>query len=44
MKSAKFWTERYEMGDNSGSGSRGDLLNFKVDYINAFIRDNEIAF
>jgi hypothetical protein len=42
MKSAKFWTERYEMGDNSGSGSRGDLLNFKVDYINSFIRDNEI--
>ncbi len=42
MASANFWKRRYSLGDNSGSGSRGDLLNFKVDYINSFIKDNDI--
>ena len=42
MRSMEFWKSRYELGDNSGSGSRGDLLNFKTEFINNFIKENDI--
>ena len=43
MRSMEFWKTRYELGDTSGSGSRGDLLNFKTEFINDFIKENDIT-
>lgn len=42
MRSVDYWQKRYSVGDNSGSGSQGDLLSFKIDFINDFIKENEI--
>lgn len=40
--SANYWETRYAQGGNSGDGSYGRLSHFKADFINAFIRDNNI--
>ena len=39
MKSINIWKGR---PNKSGSGSRGNLASFKIDYINKFIKDNKI--
>jgi len=41
MKSINIWKDR---PNESGSGSRGNLASFKIDYINKFIKDNEINY
>jgi hypothetical protein len=40
--SAKYWEERYVNGGNSGNGSYGFLAEYKRDFINQFIVDNNI--
>lgn len=40
--SALYWETRYRDGGNSGEGSSGDLAQFKADYLNAFVREQEI--
>lgn len=40
--SEKYWISRYGEGGNSGAGSIGALLKFKADFINDFIRENDI--
>jgi len=42
MRSIGIWQQRYRDSGNSGLGSRGDLLQFKVDFINSFIEENNI--
>jgi len=41
--SAKYWSERYRSGGNSGAGSYGRLAAFKAEIINAFVREHNIA-
>jgi hypothetical protein len=38
----EYWNERYSAGFSSGSGSYGELANFKADIINKFIQKNSI--
>jgi len=38
----KWWNEWYKGGGTSGQGSRGDLLEFKSDYINTYFRQDAI--
>ena len=40
--SAAYWQARYASGGNSGDGSRGDNARLKADYINTFVKNNEI--
>lgn len=40
--SEQYWISRYNDGGNSGLGSVGALLKFKADFINDFIRENDI--
>jgi len=40
--SAAYWETRYASGGNSGDGSRGDNARLKADYINRFVKDNEV--
>ena len=44
MRSVDFWKEKYSRGarSSSGLGSKGELLNFKVNFINDFIQRNKI--
>lgn len=42
FNSKKYWNERYSDGGNSGAGSYGRLAKFKADYINTFIKQNNI--
>jgi hypothetical protein len=42
MKSIDIWRNRYSNDEFSGLGSRGDLLKFKVDFINEFIEEEEV--
>jgi hypothetical protein len=44
MKSIDIWKERYEKNPElgSGNGSKGELLNFKVNFLNSFIEQNNI--
>jgi SAM-dependent methyltransferase len=37
-----YWKQRYQSGGNSGAGSYGRLARFKIDFINALTRDNNI--
>jgi len=37
-----YWNQRYQSGGNSGAGSYGRLAKFKVDFINAFTRENNV--
>lgn len=41
--SAQYWEARYRGGGNSGAGSYGRLAAFKVDFINGFVADNNVA-
>jgi SAM-dependent methyltransferase len=38
-----YWIERYKRGRNSGSGSYGQLAQFKADVINQFVEENAIG-
>jgi colanic acid/amylovoran biosynthesis glycosyltransferase len=40
--SARYWEERYAQGGNSGAGSFGHLAVFKAEFLNAFVRANDI--
>ena len=40
--SAEYWESRYATGDNSGSGSYSHLAHFKADFINDFVKKNQI--
>lgn len=42
MRSIDFWDNRYAIGGTSGVGSTGNLLNFKINFINDFIKNNDI--
>ena len=37
MNAADYWEQHYASGNNSGSGSHGDLADFKADVINGLI-------
>jgi hypothetical protein len=41
--SKKYWENRYEVGGNSGSGSYGQLAEFKAEIINQFVKEKEIS-
>lgn len=41
--SGQYWTERYENGRTSGSGSYGRLAEYKADTINALVAEREIT-
>ena len=40
--SGRYWEQRYAEGRDSGPGSTGHLAAFKADFINTFIRKNNI--
>ena len=42
LDTQSYWDRRYSDGGNSGNGSCGYLLDFKAQYINSFIRLNNI--
>jgi len=39
----KIWNERYKKGGNSGSGSYGVLCEYKSEFINKFVNENNIS-
>jgi hypothetical protein len=41
--SKKFWVKQYEIGDNSGPGSYGDLAKFKSEVVNKFVHEESIS-
>ena len=40
--SAEYWESRYATGDNSGAGSYSHLAYFKAEYLNEFVKKNQI--
>jgi len=40
--SADYWQSRYVKGGNSGEGSYGDLAAFKAEFLNNFVRENNV--
>jgi hypothetical protein len=40
--SAEFWERRYARGGNSGAGSYGPLGEGKANFLNSFVRDNNV--
>src|SRR5690348_14977223 len=40
--SAHYWTRRYELGGDSGSGSQGQLAAFKADVLNGFVEEESV--
>lgn len=40
--SKKYWENRYKSGDNSGTGSYGQIAVFKAKVINNFVKENKI--
>ena len=42
FSSRVYWEHRYASGGNSGDGSRGDNAQRKADYLNAFVKDNQV--
>lgn len=42
MNIKEYWDIRYMQGGDSGSGSRGDLLSWKAEVINQFIKQKKI--
>lgn len=38
----EYWDERYRSGGDSGTGSYGDLADFKADYIHAFLAKHPV--
>lgn len=43
FKSSEYWENRYKGGQNSGNGSYGFLAEYKSEFINNFIKENEIT-
>ena len=43
FNSAKYWEDRYSRGKTSGSGSYGRLAQYKADFLNKLIEDNQIS-
>jgi hypothetical protein len=41
--SATFWEQRYATGGISGRGSRGPLAEYKANFLNEFIADNNVT-
>jgi len=41
--SAEYWRKRYQTGGNSGSGSYGELADFKAAALNNFVADHGIT-
>jgi hypothetical protein len=41
--SSAYWETRYAAGGTSGAGSYGRLAHFKADFLNDFVRRNQIA-
>lgn len=41
--SKEFWVKQYEIGDNSGPGSYGDLAKFKSEVVNKFVHQESIS-
>jgi hypothetical protein len=41
--SAAYWDERYKAGGNSGPGSFGESALYKATFVNAFVKDSDIA-
>jgi SAM-dependent methyltransferase len=37
-----YWKQLYQSGGNAGAGAYSRLANFKVDFINAFTRENNV--
>lgn len=42
FNSKKYWETRYAEGGNSGNGSYGELAKYKANFINTFIKHNNI--
>lgn len=40
--SKQYWIERYNKGGGPSGGSEGELAKFKADFINDFVRENDI--
>ena len=40
--SSQYWERRYAGGGNSGDGSYGKFVRFKADFLNEFVKKNEI--
>jgi hypothetical protein len=40
--SAKYWEKRYQSQENSGAGSYGMLAEFKAEFLNSFVVNNDI--
>lgn len=40
--SAQYWDARYSSGGNSGAGSYGKLAEFKAEFLNEFVAENDI--
>lgn len=38
-----YWEERYARGGTSGPGSAGRLARYKADFINRFVRENDVT-
>lgn len=41
--SQSYWVERYRRGGDSGSGSAGELAEFKAEVLNAFVAEHEVT-
>lgn len=41
--SKSYWEQRYANGRSSGPGSRGEHAEFKAEFINEFVEENEIS-
>jgi len=41
--SQDYWEERYKRGGDSGSGSYGQLADFKANFINQFVVENQVT-
>ena len=40
--SAEYWESRYAKGGHSGAGSYGPLAEFKSEFLNRFVAENEV--
>lgn len=41
--SGSYWQERYDSGGNSGPGSYGRLAQYKAEYLNSFVEENQVT-
>ena len=40
--SGTYWNDRYGTGGNSGRGSYGELATYKADFLNKFVKDQQL--